>query len=222
MAYAEQKNSGRQMSRQGSVAVLEEQLELNFSVRNIPKLDLMSPSDPFIVISIKDEMNNNYKRIATTEVVWDNPNADFSKEIKISYKFEEVQTIKCDIYDADTKDTTYLNKHDYIGYCEFIIGDLVTSNGQKLVIPIKGKNNKPLPKVKKLQPLIIIRSSEIDDNHDELELTLNGYKLPKMDWFGKIDAFFQVYRKATDGGWFVELIHYIILYYTYIIYIIIL
>jgi len=44
MAYVEQKNQGG-LSRQGSIATLEEQLELNISVRNIPKKDLLSSSD---------------------------------------------------------------------------------------------------------------------------------------------------------------------------------
>jgi len=189
-------------SRQGSIATLSEKLELNLSLRNIPKMDLLSPSDPFIVVLMKDEARNRWNQVGKTDIVWDNPNPDFSDDIRINYMFEEIQNIRLDIYDADEQQTKDLSKHDYIGYVEFIVGDLVTSNGQKLAIPIKDrKNGRPLKRVKGLQPLAIVRSQEVDQNFDEIEFEFHAKGLPKMDFFGKIDPFFQMYRQTNDGQW---------------------
>ena len=95
---------------QSSVGTLCEKLELNISLRNIPKMDLLSPSDPFVIVSIKDEVKNVYLNVGKTEIVWDNPNPDFSADIRINYLFEEIQYVKLDIYDANEQQTTSLSK----------------------------------------------------------------------------------------------------------------
>ena len=189
------------LSQEPSVATLCEKLELNLSVRNVPKLDLLSPSDPFIVVSLKDEAKNLFLHVGKTEIVWDNPNADFSRDIRLDYLFEQVQHVRLDIYDADEQQTTDLSRHDYIGGAEFIVGDLVTANAQKLVMAIKDKRGRKLKKVKGLQPTVTVRAQEIDDNLDEVQLRFSARALPKMDTFGKIDPFFQMYRKTDDGQW---------------------
>lgn len=185
----------------GSIATLCDKLELNISLRNLPKLDLLSPSDPFVIISIKDEVKNIYVNVSKTKIIWDNPNPDFSDDIRINYLFEEVQYVKLDIYDADEHQTNDLTKHDYIGSAEFIVGDLVTASGQKLVMAIEDKNGRKLKKVKGNQPLAIIRAQEVDDNYDEIEFKLSARNLPKMDTFGKIDAFIQIYRQTQSNQW---------------------
>eukprot|EP01084_Bolivina_argentea_P026186 48639_1 len=189
------------MSQEPSYATLCDKLELNFSLRNIPKLDLLSPSDPFIVVYLKDEVKNVYNVVGKTEIVWDNPHPDFSKDIRINYLFEEIQYIRLEMYDADEHQTIDLSKHDYIGSAEFVVGDLVTANGQKLIMAITDRNGKRIKKVKGLQPIVIVRAQEIDDNYDEIELQFSSNGLPKMDTFGKIDPFIQIYRSTNDGQW---------------------
>lgn len=84
---------------------LFDEIELNLSLRNIPKQRLIScPSDPFIILSIKDEIKNVYNVIGQTEIVDDNPNPDFSKYIRIQYMFESIQYVRLDIYDANEDD----------------------------------------------------------------------------------------------------------------------
>ena len=68
-------------------------------------MDLMSPSDPFVVIYVKDEQSNKYIRVGTTEIIWDSPNPIFSKNIQVNYTFEQVQTVKLDVFDAGNKKT---------------------------------------------------------------------------------------------------------------------
>ena len=57
-------------SRQQSFATLSEQLELNLALRNIPKMDLLSPSDPFIIVKSKDEASNSWKQVGKTDIIW--------------------------------------------------------------------------------------------------------------------------------------------------------
>ena len=117
MAYYQPPNHGKQPSygspshsRQQSIATLCEQLELNLSLRNIPKMDLLSPSDPFIIVKMKDEVKNRWNVVGKTDIIWDNPNPDFSKDIRINYMFEEIQTVRLDIWDANEQQTKDLSK----------------------------------------------------------------------------------------------------------------
>eukprot|EP01083_Nonionella_stella_P083739 231607_1 len=66
---------------------------------------------------------------------------------------------------------------------------------------ITDRNGKRIKKVKGLQPIVIVRAQEIDDNYDEIELQFSSNGLPKMDTFGKIDPFIQIYRSTNDGQW---------------------
>ena len=186
--------------------VLEEQIELNFSIKNFPVVNVISSNDPFIVIYIKDPTNVYYKRIST-DIIWDTSNnIDFIQEIEISFKFEEIQTITCEIYGTDKKELKDLSKHVYIGYCEFIVGDLVTSEAQKLELPIKTKKGELFPGINNLQPTMIVKTyiCEIIENYCEFELQLQGNKLPCKSWFRSINPYFQVYRKERNDDWFVH------------------
>ncbi len=66
---------------------------------------------------------------------------------------------------------------------------------------ITDRKGKRIKKVKGLQPIVIVPVQEIDDNYDEIELKFSSRGLPKMDTFGKIDPFFQIYRATNDGQW---------------------
>merc|ERR1719397_2059939 len=111
---------------------LSSKLDLFVSCKNVPKLDVMSPSDPFVVYSIRNNQNEQYQIFEYSEIVWDNSNPDFVKQIQIDYLFEEVQRIKLDFYDADTENQYNLKEHDYIVSFEFLVGNLVTASLQKL------------------------------------------------------------------------------------------
>ena len=83
-----------------------------------------------------------------------------------------------------------------IGSVEFIVGDLVTAEGQKLVMAIEDKKGALLPKNKGAQPLTIVRAQEVGDNLDEVELELGSRDLPKMGWCRGTNPFLQVYRRT--------------------------
>ncbi|ETO09973.1 hypothetical protein RFI_27403 [Reticulomyxa filosa] len=161
--------------------VLSSQLELFFSCRNLPKLDVNSPSDPFVVISRKDEKKNDYVRLNHTEVAKDNQSPDFTKEILVDYLFEEVQIIRLDVWDSDNSNMYDMSKHDFIGWAEFVLGDLVTAKGQKLAMKLKNKQGKPLI-VKEMPASITVRCEEVKSNNDELVLAVGAKDLPKAGW----------------------------------------
>eukprot|EP01083_Nonionella_stella_P052000 138161_1 len=201
MAFAPPQQQQQQPVQYGGQgAVLSEQLEIFISCRNLPKMDFNSPSDPFVVISQKNEKNNQLYELCKTEVIQDNNDPEFSKQIKIEYKFEEVQMIQLDVYDADSPNLTKLSDHDYIGHCAFVLGDLVTANGSKLAMKLKDKKSKPVM-ARKAPSICIVRSEEVQQDNDEFVIQFQATGLPKMTWMNKSNPFLQIYRKAPDGEW---------------------
>merc|ERR1719474_625005 len=184
----------------GGGAVLSEKLEIFISCRNLPKMDINSPSDPFVVVSQKNEKTGRFAELLKTEIVMDNNDPEFTKQIHIDYHFEEVQILRLDVYDADSKNINKLSDHDYIGHCEFVLGDLVTSDGCKLAMKLKDRKNKQLV-VRKAASLCIVRSEEVKTDNDEFVIQFQAADLPKSGWMSKSNPFLQIYRQAPDGGW---------------------
>lgn len=59
-------------------------LTVYVGLRDVPKLDLLSESDPFVVLSIDG------RNLGTTEVAWNNPNPDFTHTFTIPYSFNSM------------------------------------------------------------------------------------------------------------------------------------
>eukprot|EP01083_Nonionella_stella_P017082 47723_1 len=181
--------------------VLSDQLELFLKCTNLPKLDIGSPSDPFIVISQKMDKDGRFHEITKTEMVRDNNNPEFTKPIVIAYHFEEVQLLRLDIYDADGIDLSRLSKHDFIGSCEFVLADLVNQPSSSLKMIIKDKKGKPR-KYKHSPCTCTIKSEEIKTNHDQFLIQFECKELEKPSWTTRPNPFLQVYRQSNDGvGW---------------------
>ena len=75
--------------------VLSEQIELFLSCADLPKKDVFSKSDPFVVVYLK-ENQGRFNEIGRSEVIYNNHFPKFSKSFKIEYKFEEEQYVRFD------------------------------------------------------------------------------------------------------------------------------
>jgi hypothetical protein len=98
-------------------------------------MDRHSKTDAFVVIW---QMKGKQKqRIGQTEVVADNLDPEFVTTINIDYFFEQQQNLRLDIYDADdVTQLSNLQKQEYIGSYDFVLGKLVSSKNQELTAEI--------------------------------------------------------------------------------------
>ena len=89
------------------------------------------------------------KQLGMTEFVADNLNPQFVKEILADYMFEQQQTFKIDVYDAD--DATQLQnfkKQELIGSVEFVLGSVCASRNQEKEMSIENPKLKNCGKIK--------------------------------------------------------------------------
>lgn len=96
-------------------------LEIYVGLRDVPKLDLLSESDPFVVL------RNNGRQVGITEVVWNNPNPDFKTCFHLPFTFNTMQQLEFLAFDANSNDTRDLSKCDFIGSVTIQMADIVRS-----------------------------------------------------------------------------------------------
>jgi C2 domain. len=63
-----------------------------------------------------------------TEVISNSHDPDFASKVQMSYRFEEQQPLKFEVYDIDSPDPD-LDDHDYLGTATCSLGQII-SNGK--------------------------------------------------------------------------------------------
>ena len=86
------------------------------------------------------------QKLGQTEVIMDNLNPEFIKEIVVDYYFEMEQRFIVEVYDVDdANNVNNLKNQEFIGHYEFVLGSLVSSRNQcvtgSIKNSIKGKKN---------------------------------------------------------------------------------
>lgn len=158
--------------------------------RNLKRLDLLSKSDPFVVAYYQPFGLNQWQECGRTEVVQNNRDPDFSTPVKMVYKFEEQQKLKFEVYDSDSQSAN-LKDHDFVGWVEISLGQLVSQKRIQKKIEIKNS--------KADRGTLIISAEELGNNTEEVELQFGAYNLDKKDMFGSSDPFLVV-LKSNDVG----------------------
>ena len=166
----------------GSAGSATSLVELSISGRNLRDLDVFSKSDPMCVVYTKPfgaSPGKKWQELLRTETIVNNLNPDFTKKVQISYCFEEQQYIRFEMYDVD-KRSTRLEDHDFIGFAETTLGQIVSSGGggyggSGLTISLHN------PQYGGNCGQILLVSEELSMCKDELELQFMAKKLDKKD-----------------------------------------
>ena len=96
---------------------LSNKLQISFAAENLPNMDTMSLSDPFVVFYKRQ--GNVWQQLGRTEIIHDNLNPRWVKKIMVDFHFEQQEQFKIEVYDSDDDKTKNLNGQDFIGSLEF-------------------------------------------------------------------------------------------------------
>ena len=112
-------------------------VEIRLRGENLPKLDLSSNSDPFVIV--RANIDDKWVELGRTETIKDSPNPAFIKAFIVPYHFEEKQPLEFQVLDADKG-----GEHDEVGTVSIALGQLVSvSEGGvarlKIEAPAAGK-----------------------------------------------------------------------------------
>lgn len=109
-------------------------VELSISCLDLPDCDIVTKSDPQVIIYLLDVTGKNKKsEIGRTEVIQDNLNPKFAKKVLLHYHFEQIQRLRFEVYDIDP-----VGGNDHLGYLETTLADIVASRTSTFKQPLVG------------------------------------------------------------------------------------
>lgn len=168
-----------------SNAMPTSQVELTISCRNLINTDVLSKSDPYCVVSMREPWQEQYFDIARTEVVKDSLNPQWVKKLVLNYNFESIQKIKFEVRDEDD------GSYDYLGRFETTLGELVSASGHEFVGKLKGVSTGD----------IVVVTEEVSGCKQSVEIQFHAEKLTRLAWFCSNDPFLVISRSNEDGSY---------------------
>lgn len=104
------------------VEMSSSQVELSLSCHDLPNADVITKSDPQVIVYQIDVGREGKKcEIGRTEVINDDLNPKFAKKIIIQYHFEQIQKLRFEVLDIDP-----IGGHDFLGYLETTLAEIIT------------------------------------------------------------------------------------------------
>ena len=168
-----------------------QRVEIFLSCRKLKNMDILSLSDPQILVYV--EKNENWTLYDKTETIDDDLNPDFAKTVIMDFHFETKQKLKFEIIDIDG-----VNKWDFIGKVETTLGEIVGAKNQTSIFDIKDGND--------INGKLITRCESVKLNNDIIKMNLEGHNLLNVSkWMfgllGTNNPFLTFYRSREDGAW---------------------
>lgn len=163
------------------------QVELTLSCRNLINTDLLSKSDPYCVISMKEPWQNQYYEVMRTETIDDNLNPQWVKKLILNFNFETVQKLRFEIRDEDEQG------YDFLGNYDTTLSELVSYSGRQFIGKLKGGNGRNFGE-------IIIVTEEVSTCKQIARITFHAEQLPKLGWICSNNPFLVISRSNEDGS----------------------
>lgn len=165
------------------------QVELTLSARNLLNTDILSKSDPYCIVSMKELWQNKYYEIARTEMIKDSLNPQWVKKVFVNYSFESIQRIRFEIRDED------VGVSDFLGYFETTLADLVSYFGRQYIRKLLPKGDKKIDCGQ-----IIVVTEEVSTCKRIAEIQFRATNLPKLNPLIRNDPFLIISRSNEDGS----------------------
>jgi len=155
-------------------------IELFLSCKNLRRADLLSKSDPYIVVLEGSSV------LGKTETIVDDQDPNFSKSVSARYEFERHQQLTFSVRDEDDS-----GNYDDLGTVSANLGEIVCAE------PSVGIERRLNENGKATGATITIRAVQHDESSKEwLTFKCSAKKLDKMDWFGKSDPYFEIWSDS--------------------------
>lgn len=165
------------------------QIELTLSCRNLINADIISKSDPYCIIWMKElEWQSQFFEVGRTETIDDTLNPQWVKKVVLNYKFETMQKIKFEVWDEDLKGA------DFLGRFETTLSDLVSHAGRQFVGKLTGIPNRNCGE-------IVIVTEEVTSCKMIAEIQFSAENLSKLGWICSNDPFLVISRSNEDGSY---------------------
>ena len=188
MSAAKASNGGLPASH-AHAEVAEERLEISVSCEQLADTDTFSKSDPFCVMTWKEESSGKWWEIGRTEVIKNTLNPSWRAKFIVQYRPHQTQAVRFEVYDWDTRNYK-LRKQDFLARLECTLKVIATAKGRLYTSCIKEGPSK--------RGKFFIAAEEVSASKEVVKMQVAARGLDKKDLFGKSDPYF-ILSKATAG-----------------------
>lgn len=164
-------------------------IDLYFACRNLPDMDFITITDPFLLIYRKNS-SGVFTQCGQTEQIDNTLNPTFARSIRVAYYFERKCYYKIEAYDYDSP-----SKTNYIGECEFELGYLVGSLKKMLELKLEDKKSNG----NKHRGEVLLRYETIASNNNKIRLDINGEDIYKKRMLHSNRNYLAFYKKPASG-----------------------
>ncbi|XP_024195065.1 protein BONZAI 3 isoform X1 [Rosa chinensis] len=189
-------------NRSRGVFPLHTSLELSLSATNLLDRDIMSKSDPMVVVYVK-KGHGKLEELGRTEVILNSLNPVWIEKITVSYQFEVVQPLIFHIYDVDTKyhnvnvKTLKLEDQEFLGEGSCVLSEIVTKQSRRLTLNLHNRSGR---RGLRNFGTLTVHAEETMASKSVVEIKFHCSQLENKDLFSKSDPFLRVSRIVESGG----------------------
>ncbi|KAG7538837.1 C2 domain [Arabidopsis suecica] len=179
------------------------QIELSFSASNLRDRDVLSKSDPMVVVYQK-EKDATLSEVFRSEVVLNSLAPKWIKKFTLAYHFETVQTLLFRVYDVDTKfqnskeEMLKLDEQQFLGEATCALSEIITKSTRTSTLELKRKEGFA-PQTQPHHGKLIIHAEESLSSKISTEIVFRCSSLESKDLFSKSDPFLVVSKIVEHG-----------------------
>lgn len=177
-------------------------IEIELSAKRLVNRDLRGVSDPRVCVEMLMP-NATWELVGYTETIGNNLNPHWVKRIIVDYSFQHKQRLRFTVQDIDAKvklnDRTTRVEFDFLGKYEEDLATLVVGKGGTFKL-------RPDPRWRTgalggdLGTISIrIHQSVSQSEKTKVQAKIHGTRLPKVDFWGKSDPFFEMHLLLNDS-----------------------
>ncbi|XP_062180385.1 protein BONZAI 3-like [Phragmites australis] len=173
-------------------------IELSFSASKLRDMDVLSKSDPMLVVYTKKD--GRLEEIGRTEVILNSLEPSWITKATMSYQFEIVQPLIFKIYDVDTKyhktpvKMLNLAQQDFLGETCCNVSEIVTKFNHSLTLNLRSGSGHAL------LGTMTVHAEESDSSRMAVEMALRCLNLENKDVFSKSDPFLRISKLVETAG----------------------
>lgn len=180
-------------------------IELSILASKLRDRDVMSKSDPMLVLYIK-RRDGTIEELGRTEVCLNSLSPKWVTKLLVLYSFEEVQVLLFRVYDVDTSfknvpiKKIVLQEQQFLGEMECVLSQIVTTPGQSVTRALQPSKEQAID-VAGMPDLgsLTVTAEEMVNSKFVVQIRVHGSDLDNKDVFSKSDPFLAI-SKRNEGG----------------------
>ncbi|CAL0330064.1 unnamed protein product [Lupinus luteus] len=182
---------------------LYSQIELSFSASGLRDRDVLSKSDPIMVLYAKGK-TGVLEELGRTEVVLNSLSPAWITKHTIMYHFELVQVLVFRVYDVDTQfhnanvKMLKLEEQQFLGEATCALSEIITKVDRSLTLDLHGENSMRPPNSQNCGKLSV-HAEECITSKTAIEIIFRCSDLEYRVLFSRSDPFLLI-SKVVEGG----------------------